>query len=387
MTDHLNILDGLGLPELPATSPDAIAALLWARELLQQHATTKYGVNNSKGIDQLLSVKIGGVDQWLHIRGRNKRNPILLYLHGGPGGCAIGGGGDAYTRHWEDYFTVVLWDQRQTGKSYYPACDEDEPLTVERFIQDTIEVVDYLRGSLNKQKVVLMGASWGTTLGMHVAKRHPDWVHAYIGVGQVVNSVDNEKVLYQRLLGHAKAQHRQDIVDRVERALPLLDADFPDREKSMVENVLYVRRELSRLAGETLMHDIFWDDALKMLSLERLTSPQLTLTDISNNLLGDKMAVYRPPYTFTEDFLNVDLPADLGSCFDVPIFFFTGVHDWNTPVSLSDQWFSQIEAPHKELIHFEESCHSVVNEEPGKFLMSLVNRVLPLVQDEPQGGE
>ena len=105
------------------------------------------------------------------------------------------------------------------------------------------------------------------------------------------------------------------------------------------------------------MHHLFWDDANKMFNFERTISPHLTLTDISNSILGDEVAVSRVPYIFTKEFTAIDLPNDVGSSFEVPIFFFSGRHDWHTPVSLSDQWFSEINAPYKELIHFEESCH------------------------------
>ena len=113
---NIDLSTALGIPPLPSHSPDTIAALLWAREVLQKHLTTTYAVKDPKGIEELKPVKIGGVDQWLHIRGRNRNNPVLLYLHGGPGAPNIGFF-DAIQRPWEDYFTVVQWDQRQTGKS------------------------------------------------------------------------------------------------------------------------------------------------------------------------------------------------------------------------------------------------------------------------------
>jgi len=379
MVKNIDIPAALGLPPLPSSSPDTIAALLWAREVLQKHLTTTYAVQDPNGIEELKSVKIGGVDQWLHIRGRNRNNPVLLFLHGGPGGEIIGFA-DAIQRPWEDYFTVVHWDQRQTGKSYYPADDENAPLTVQQFIEDTEELIQYLRGHLNKDKLFVLGSSWGTALGMHMVKRHRDWIHAYIGVGQVVNSVNNERALYERLLGHAREQNESELISKLERITALLDADYPEREKSYIENVGFVRSELDRLAGETLMHHLRIEDAAKMFSLDKAISPHLTLSDISHSIVGDEPALSRPPYSFARDFLDVDLPKDLGSSFEVPIFFFTGAHDWQTPVSLSDAWFETITAPHKELIHFEESGHAVVNEEPGKFLVALVNKVLPFAQ-------
>ena len=119
---------------------------------------------------------------------------------------------------------------------------------------------------------------------------------------------------------------------------------------------------------------------MKMLNLDRLISPHLTLTDISNSILGDEPAAYRAPYGFSKEFMAIDLPCDVGSSFEVPIFFFSGTHDWQTPTMLSDKWFSQINAPYKELVHFEESSHIIVNEEPGKVLNAMVNKVLPFAQ-------
>lgn len=369
----------LGLPPLPSNSSETIGTLLWAREVLQQHHATTYAVKDPKGIDELKPIEIGGVKQWVQIRGRNRDNPVLLYLHGGPGFPMIGWTwGDATFKPWEDYFTLVLWDQRQTGKSYYPANDETNPLTVEQFVSDTEEVIQYLQSYLNQDKLFLLGHSWGTVLGMHMVKRHPEWLHAYVGLGQVVNWMDNERVLYERVLHHAREQNEQALITKLEGIKPYIDPNNPG--PSFAENALWLRRELSRLAGETGMHHMSSAELKKHFAFSRITSSYLSWPDISNALLGDEVALYRAPYSLTEDVLTIDLPKDIGSSFKVPIFFFSGVHDYQTPVTLSDQWFSKIEAPHKEIIHFQDSAHLIVNEEPGKMLVALVNKVLPYAQ-------
>ena len=381
MTQAIDIPAALGLPALPSSSPDTIAALMWAREVLQEHQKTLYSVKDPKGIDELRSINIGGVDQWIHIRGRNRNNPVLFWLHGGPGGPVIGHGLDPWIRSWEDYFTIVLWDQRQTGKSYYPADDENAPLRVQNFIDDTEELMQYIREYLEKDKLFILGASWGTVLGMHMVKRHPDWIHAFVSVGQVVNLIDNERVLYERLLGHAKEKNELELIEKLENMVKIWEVNSPERERANKENCVFVRTELSRLAGESTMYNLLYEDLLKVIAFERLISPQTTLTDICNSIFGGTSALLRDDTTFPKDFLDIDLPKDVGSSFDVPIFFFTGRHDWQTPVSLSDQWFDEISAPHKELIHFEESAHCVINEEPGKFLVALVNKVLPMADE------
>ena len=381
MTNPINIPAALGLPPLPSSSPDTISALMWARETLQQQSKTMYGVSDPNGIEELKSVNIGGVEQWLHIRGRNRNNPVILWLHGGPGAPVIGGGFDAVHRPWEDYFTVVMWDQRQTGKSYYPADDEANPLTVKQFEEDTEELIQYLRSYLEKDKLVIVGASWGTSLGMKMVKRHPEWIHAYVGVGQVVNAMDNERVVYERILHHAKQQNNRELIDQLESQPKLWETESPEREQAFMAFCDPSRQALSELGRDAIMRHMSIEDASKVVSLERLISPHLTLTDISNTLFGGKIALLRDP-NFAKQFLDIDLPKELGCSFDVPIFFFSGRHDWQTPTTLSDQWFEQIDAPHKELIHFEESSHWICNEEPGKFLVSLVNRVLPFASNK-----
>ena len=367
----------LGIPPLPSQSPDTIAALLWAREVLQKHQITTYAVTDPKGIEELKSIKIGGVEQWLHIRGRNRDNPILLYLHGGPGFGMIGIM-DAIQRPWEDYFTVVHWDQRQTGKSYYSADDENNPLSLEQSIEDTEEVIQYLRDYLEKEKLFVLGHSWGSALGMYMVKRQPDWLYAYIGVGQIVSMMDGERIIYERLLSHAREQKNSELIARLECIAPYPNPVNPG--ESFREHGTFCRTELSRLSGETLMHNMLWDSSLKMWAFEKAISPHLTLTDISHALLGEKEALFRPSNTFRKEFMAIDLPNDIGSSFEVPVFFFTGAHEWQVARVLSDKWFEQIDAPYKELIHFEQSSHMIVNEEPGKVLVALVNNVLPLAE-------
>ena len=367
----------LGLPPLPSQSPDTIAALMWAREVLQKSKAQNYSVKDPAGIEELKAINIGGVDQWLHIRGRDRSNPVLLYLTGGPGAAVIGAM-DEVQRPWEDYFTVVQWDQRQFGKSYYAADDKNNPLTIEQYINDTEELIHYLLGYLNKEKLFLAGSSWGTLLGMQMVKRHPEWLYAYVGIGQVVNIMEGERVMSERLLEHAKEQNNEEVISYLESIQSYPDPGCPD--KSFIENGTYIRTELNRLAGETHMHYLLDEHFFELWVFGKLISPHISLTDLSNSILGDPNVLFRD-LEFTKQFMAIDLPRELGNTFDVPIFFFTGRHDWQTPVTLSDQWFSEIEAPHKELIHFEKSAHIVSAEEPGKFLMELINKVLPFSQN------
>ena len=131
-----------------------IGTLFWVHRTLQNSFMDFYAVKDPRGIEVLEAFKVGGLDQWLHIRGRSRNNPVLLFVHGGPGASNIGSF-DSIQRPWEDYFTVVQWDQRQAGKSYYP--DIGHTLSKEQYMQDLEEVVAHLRHRFKKEKIFLRG--------------------------------------------------------------------------------------------------------------------------------------------------------------------------------------------------------------------------------------
>src|SRR5262244_1824885 len=143
---------------------------------------------NPGGVEQLEKVRIGGIDQWVSIRGRDKHNPVLLYIHGGPGYVSIPMSW-WFTRGLEEYFTVVQWDQRSAGKTFLltdPA-KIASTVTTERMISDVEEMVEWARREFGKDKIFVLGHSYGSFLGLQVAHRHPKWFYAYIGVCQSIN--------------------------------------------------------------------------------------------------------------------------------------------------------------------------------------------------------
>jgi pimeloyl-ACP methyl ester carboxylesterase len=180
-------------------------------ELIPRHVVTETIAATRKivspnGVEELLPIQINDITQWISIRGRDRRNPILLFLHGGPGSPTMPA---AYTFQspWEDYFTVVQWDQRGAGKTY--ASNDPKALsstiTVEKMTSDAEEIVRYLQKRYDKKKIFLLGHSWGTVLGVALVQRHPEWFYAYVGVGQMVNGRRNEEDGYQFALEQARA--------------------------------------------------------------------------------------------------------------------------------------------------------------------------------------
>ena len=193
---------------------------MMSREQVTRILDSNRMISTPQGVDEKVKLHINGIDQWVSIRGKDRRNPILLFLHGGPAAPAMP---EAYTFQtpWEDYFTVVQWDQRGAGKTYRANTEEAMApgMSVKGMTDDAEQVASYLRERFGKQKIFLMGHSWGSILGVELAQRHPDWFYAYISTGQVVNGRRNEEVGFNYALRRAKEEGNQTAIHEMEAAI------------------------------------------------------------------------------------------------------------------------------------------------------------------------
>ena len=349
----------------------SIASILYLRSKMKRSVTLSYKVDETIGINILESLTLGGVEQWFHIRGRDKKNPILLFLHGGPGLSQIGWF-DEIQRPWEDYFTVVQWDQRQAGKSYAPLASLGETVTNRQMIEDAEEMVGYLRQRFQREKIIIVGKSYGSYLGMHIVKRKPEWIYAYVGDGQMVNTKSYIQNEYQHLVDYAKSSKNHELVAKLEAMAPRIDPS--NQWGSFVEYEHVVWEELNKI-GKGISRTLSTEELFGNFALKKYFSPHLSLSDLKNLRFGDPYVLLSSAFKFSEEFMSIDLPAEIGSAFEVPIFVFTGAHDWHVPRSLQSEWFESIEAPYKEQIIFEKSSHFPYLEEPGRYLMTLATKV------------
>ncbi|MGG0719229.1 alpha/beta hydrolase [Robertmurraya massiliosenegalensis] len=164
-------------------------------------------INGKSSISVLESVAIGGIEQWVLIRGESINNPIVLFLHGGPGNAQIGWA-PKFQSNLERNFIVVNWDQRGSGLSYFEGIPE-ESMNINQFIQDAYELTIYLLNKFKKNKIFIVGHSWGTIIGMPLIQKHPHLFHAYIGVGQSVDLQRGELLSYEYTLEYAKNNNRR----------------------------------------------------------------------------------------------------------------------------------------------------------------------------------
>ena len=324
-----------------------------------------------EGIERLEKVRIGGIDQWVSIRGNDRRNPVLLMLHGGPGWVAMPTSW-YFQRGWEEYFTVVQWDQRGAGKTYVA----NDPATVAptmtraRMIADSEEMVAWLRKEFGKDKIFVMGQSWGSYLGLELAQRRPEWLHAYVGIGQLTNAPESERRGWAWTLQQAREDGNAEAVAELEALAPYAQGNAP----VPLENLFKQRRWLNHYGG--MVHNRRGGDAeaaaIKL-------SPEYTDQDVAGIWKGNDFSM--------QHLLGEVLTLDMSAVHElkVPLFLFEGRHDHNVSSEVAAQWFETVKAPSKQLVWFEQSAHEVMIEEPGKTLLTLVQQVRPIAERAGDG--
>lgn len=309
------------------------------------------------------AVELGGLKQWITIRGADRANPVLIYVHGGPGAAEMGRSWP-YQRGWEDFFTVVQWDQRGTGKTLRHGGEAANKanLTRQRMADDLVELMALVRQRVGVQRVVLLGHSWGNVIGMDAALRKPEWIAAYVGVGPLMNLQANERAQYEALLSEARKRNDATALAELQAIAPYPgDGDIP------FEKVNVARKWVMAYGGLAA----YRSDANFYFRAARL-SPYYEFEDRLAIDQGGQLSVP----ALLPDMRRVDHTRIREVGF--PMFMFLGRHDLTTPSSVIEPWMAQLKAPVKKLVWFEHSAHLAPHEEPGRFLVSLVEQVRPL---------
>lgn len=319
-------------------------------------------------IDFKQMVVLGGLPQKIHVKSEDEKNPVLLFLHGGPGVC---------NRHtiMKDHadlarvFTVVAWDQRGSGGSYWGA--KQETLTVDRLVEDASELVNWLCERFHKDKVFIIGGSWGSELGTYLAYRHPEKIAAYVGFGQVVNGAKNEEISFDFAMAEAVKAGDEKSIETLKKVGPPVMGVY----KGGFDGMMAQRRVMMKYGG--------YSQSAKKRSYFRsfvipvVLSGEYSLKDLVGLVKGYKCVLTHMWNAVGE----TDFPRTCTK-FDVPYFVFDGVLDQNTPASLVQGWFDSITAPQKELIWFENSGHNPMGDEPARFKSLLIDRLTVIAKKE-----
>lgn len=291
-------------------------------------------------------VQIGGITQWLLIRGQDRTAPVLLWLHGGPGAAQMPLA-HATTRSLEADFVVVHWDQRGAGKSN-PRDFDPATMTLEQFLQDAHAVTRHLQVMLGAETIIVLGHSWGTMLGARLVARWPEDYTAYIGVGQQVSTARGAAVTLDRLAPLIRAGGNA-------ADLRWLDSATPEALQDHTAYVAMMQRLDRYGAG---MNVPLWRLAVLL-----ILAPEYSLGDIMRWLEGAN----RGSGPMWPDYRARDLMAEV-PVMPVQMLLISGATDLNTPVELAAEWFHVVEAPQgKRHIVLETSGHAPFLTEPDRF--------------------
>jgi pimeloyl-ACP methyl ester carboxylesterase len=310
----------------------AIVVLIGGARFYVEYSTQRLlAIDAPNGINESMYLDIGGIRQWVQIRGQDRANPVLLWLNGGPGFSTIPA--TPRYRSWEHDFTVVIWDQRGEGKTFQDSGRSVAgTMTMERMAQDGIEVAEFLRAHLQKDKIVLLGHSWGSMLGLRMIAARPELFAAYVGTGQNVNLRRGVEYGYPRVLQIARERD-------VQSAIAQLEEVGPPPPRSLIGTLAAI--------PDLLFGDAYW---------EGVTFSQDTML---------------------ESMLDEDASA-AAVRFEVPIFFFQGANDIVPPTPMARTYFDRIDAPRKEFIVLPDVGHLAIFAARDAFSNELVARVRPL---------
>ena len=302
-------------------------------------------------------VSIGGVNQSLLIRGKDKNNPILLFVHGGFG-TPYSPMAHEFGRSWEEHFVVVHWDQRGGGKSY-PA--PAESITQNQLLSDTHELVLHLLKRFDREKIFLMGHSWGSYLGFLTAQRYPELFHAYIGTGQMVDFIEQIRITYFWALDEAKVRKNEGALKELEEVGP------PPYINN--EDVNIVWKWMVNFGGM-----LYGEESLTPLIMAVLKSPEYSLYDVYKFVRGMSFYSKALMKNSGEDFWSPSIKTIKEM--EVPVYFIMGQFDKNTHTQLAKAYFERLKAPKKEFFTLEDFGHFAFFKDPEVFSDILINRVL-----------
>ena len=330
--------------------------------LYREYLKISTNIDTPNGISSLEQITLGDSKQWIFIRSRDQNNPILLFLHGGPGAPLLGmSSSRKYDSELINHFTVVHWDQRGAGKSYNSNIPV-ESMSLDRLVEDCNELIDYLRNRFHAQKVFIVAHSGGTIIGLKIAYKYPEKIYAYVGMAQVINESKQHKVAYDFIFNEDK---KSGDVGR-QNSIKAIGPPPYDSFKKTLDIESHVDHYGGFIRGKSM-------NLLKFM-FYFLTSPEYTLSEGIGTLRNEG-------FEFTmnaiwDELKRINLSEEIRSI-EVPIYFFEGKYDMTTPTVLVEEFYNKLDAQKgKNLVIFENSAHFPIIEEKERYEEILINSVL-----------
>ncbi|WP_080873848.1 alpha/beta fold hydrolase [Oceanobacillus timonensis] len=323
------------------------------------------GNNENKRIAIKEYVKINGVEQGIIVESLNQNKPLLLFLHGGPGFPAYPIN-KALGVKLEQYFDVCYWDQRGTGMSY-DANTAKKGVTVEQLVDDTIKITNHLRKKYTRNKVFILGHSWGSYLGCLVVQKRPELFYAYIGVGQIGAQLESEKEAYQYILRTAMERNDKRAFEQIKNVT--FDENF-------YKNRAYaaIRSKFTEKYGGGFKREGYSNP-------ERMKH----VFSCSNYTLKERINSFKGAVLGWQSLGHVMATADLVELvprLEIPVFILQGQHDYQTTLTQARRFYESLKAPFKKIYTFKNSSHTPFIDEQTLFYQIIQDDILPVVETE-----
>jgi proline iminopeptidase len=334
-------------------------ALLIQRKVRQGKAAARLRIESACGISEERFVEIGGVEQWIGIRGEDEANPVLLIVHGGPGSsCSMF---TPHIRSWENHFTVVQWDQRGSGRTFGRLGRRGSgEISMEQLTRDGIEVAEYLRSRLRKDQIFLLANSFGSTFGTQIVRRRPDLFFAYIGADQNVG------------MARGRDENRAEVMERLKTVG--LDKGVKALERIGTDPTHWTPDDFTAVARWTMKSDPQgYRRTIKLLKDAIWFAPGWRLKDIRAFVSGMSFSL--------EQLLPEASQYDAwqqGTRFEIPFFIYQGENDVLLTPRLARTYFNDVVAPIKRMVLISDAGHFAAFLQPTQFLDDLLTHVRPL---------
>jgi pimeloyl-ACP methyl ester carboxylesterase len=337
------------------------AAGLGYRAWRQDQAEGLLVLAGPDAVDEAKFVTVRGTEQWITVRGQDRNNPVLLIVHGGPG-AALSPLALAFLPFERDY-VVVQWDQQGAGRTFTRAGRQiPGDLTSDDLVQDGVAVAETVRRELGKDRLILVGASWGSMIAARMARERPDLFYAFVGTGQAVHRDDGRIAAYRLLLERARSDRNAGAVADLERIGP---PPYSDEESARLQNSWM---------------DAYSPDAASPLARigAVLLTPRTSLSDVRD---------YFGAFMASDEHFDtglIDLRQE-SNAYALPVFIIQGTDDFSTPESLARAYFDSLDAPEKMFIPVQGGGHTLLVDRTDAFVAILNERVRPLATT-PTGG-
>ena len=322
---------------------------------------------SAPGIDAMEIAEIGGIQQAMYFRGKDIDNPVILVLHGGPG-LPMNMLLHAYQYDWETDFTVVNWDQRLAGRTLLlNSLEIVETMSMECMLADAREVTQYIKQKLNKDKIIVMGFSWGAVLGTTLVQTYPEDYSAYIGVGQIVEGKEGERARYEKALEQARAAGNRGDIAALEAFAPFA---LPEDYDESIDMLMGVGPYLSKYLPSGV-------------SIPRLmagvvsTTPYYKLSELLRFLSDDVFNQY--PIPISRYIYETYDARSLGAEYEMPVYYIMGVNDWQTPYPVAKAFFAEISAPDKSFFSIPGAGHWAMLDNKAEFSRVLLEEIRPRI--------